>query len=80
MLGSGGSARDQSLSAQYRMAEFFDDPYKPLMPIQPLIRAHPERLTNEGDIESLFIYVAAFSTYSCFIRSQFHSLLFLMPL
>jgi hypothetical protein len=32
-----------------RMAKFFDDPYKPLMPIQPLVGAHPERLANEGE-------------------------------
>ena len=62
------------------MAKFFDDPYKPLMPIQPLIRAHPQRLTDEGNIEAFLIYVAAFTSSFCFIDSQIHGLLFLTAL
>ena len=62
------------------MAKFFDDPYKPLMPFQPLIRAHPERLTDERNIEPLLIYIAGFTTFSCFIYYQFDMLLFLTPL
>ena len=62
------------------MAKFFDDSYKPLMPIQPFIRAHPQRLTDEGNIEPLLIYIVAFATFFCFIDSQFHMLLFLTAL
>jgi hypothetical protein len=62
------------------MAKFFDHPYEPLMPFQPFIRAHPERLANEGDIESLFIYIAAITTSFSLIHFQFYTLLFLTPL
>ena len=31
------------------ITKLFDGPYVPLMPIQPLVRVHPERLANEGE-------------------------------
>jgi hypothetical protein len=45
---SASNSINEGMSEFDRTAKFFDDPYKPLMPVQPLIRAHAERLANEG--------------------------------
>jgi hypothetical protein len=76
MPASASKPINEGMSERDSMAKFFDHPHNSVMPVQPLVRRHPEHLPNKGNIESLFISSAGFTPCAGVIDFQSYTLLY----